>query len=270
AARLIWKAGTNCHGWFGAEDLLKQVKIAIDLFEAKTNGWAVGLWIFDNAPSHQRRAADALSARRMPKGPKAGWTHRKDGPKMQIGTFPDGSSQALYFPDHHPVMPGWFKGMEQIIRERNLWPANGLKAQCDGFKCPSGQADCCCPRLLFTQPDFIDQKSQLEEYITSRGHLCDYYPKYHCELNFIEQYWGHAKMHYHTSPQTSDINEMEQIVLRCLDNVSLLYANRSARFISAYAQGLSGAEAVWANRKYHGHRTLPPALAAELKREARK
>ena len=43
------------------------------------------------------------------------------------------------------------------------------------------------------------------------------------------------------------------------------YANRSARFIDAYAQGLSGPEVAWANRKYHGHRTLPPAIAADLK-----
>jgi hypothetical protein len=44
------------------------------------------------------------------------------------------------------------------------------------------------------------------------------------------------------------------------------YANRSARFISAYDQGLSGAEAVWAGKKYHGHRTLPPTMVAEVKR----
>jgi hypothetical protein len=36
------------------------------------------------------------------------------------------------------------------------------------------------------------------------------------------------------------------------------FANRSARFISAYQEGLSGAQAAWANKKYHGHRTLPP------------
>jgi len=44
------------------------------------------------------------------------------------------------------------------------------------------------------------------------------------------------------------------------------YANRSARFISAYGEGLSGAEAAWANKKYHGHRTLPPDMVAEIKK----
>ena len=48
------------------------------------------------------------------------------------------------------------------------------------------------------------------------------------------------------------------------------YANRSARFINAYSQGLSGPEAAWANRKYHGHRCLPPDILADLKKEFEK
>ena len=42
-----------------------------------------------------------------------------------------------------------------------------------------------------------------------------------------------------------------------------MYANRSARFINAYAKGLSRVEVAWANRKYHRHPTLPPAIAAD-------
>ena len=51
---------------------------------------------------------------------------------------------------------------------------------------------------------------------------------------------------------------------------SISYANRAARFISAYGQGLTGPEAAWANRKYHGHRTLPPDMALKLKKEHEK
>jgi hypothetical protein len=117
--------------------------------------------------------------------PKKGWTHHAGGPRMRCGRLPNGDPQSFYFPDDHPSMPGWFKGMEQIIKERGLWPAEGLNAQCPNFHCPPGQTDCCCRRLLFSQPDFVDQKSQLQELIESRGHLCDFYPKYHCELNLL-------------------------------------------------------------------------------------
>ena len=80
-----------------------------------------GLFLFDNAPSHQKCAGDALYAWKMPKGPHATWHHHKNGPKMQTMTFgSDGTGQDFYYPDYHPTMPGWFKGMEEIIKERGL------------------------------------------------------------------------------------------------------------------------------------------------------
>jgi hypothetical protein len=95
-------------------------------------------------------------------------------------------------------------------------PEKGLNAQCEGFKCIAGKKNCCCHRVLFTQPDFMNQKSHLEELITSRGHICDFYPKYHCELNFIEQYWGAAKLIYRNTSKTTDMTEMERNVRECV------------------------------------------------------
>ena len=63
---------------------------------------------------------------------------------MRPGQLSDGSIQEFYFPENHPTMPGLFKSMEQIIKEHGKWPKDGLKAQCDGFKCESGKNDCCC------------------------------------------------------------------------------------------------------------------------------
>jgi hypothetical protein len=183
--------------------------------------------MFDNAPSHQKRAPDALSARKMPKNPNKEWAHKEDGPRMRNGSFGrENMSQDFYFLEDHPTMAGWFKGMETIIRERSLWPAGGLLAQCEGFKCEAGRTDCCCQRLLFCQPDFCAQKSHLEEFITSCGHICDFYPKFHCELNFIEQYWGAAKFRYRSTTRTSDIDAMQRNVLVCLDDVPLLQIRR--------------------------------------------
>jgi len=139
-ARLFFKAGKNRDGYFDSEDLLLQVDKAIDIFEGKTNGFATGLFLFDNAPSHQKRAPDALSSRKMPKKPHATWRYHKDGAKMRMTTFgSDGTRQDLYVSDDHETMPGWFKGMEIIICERGLWPETGLTAQCKGFKCEAGK-----------------------------------------------------------------------------------------------------------------------------------
>ncbi|KIK74229.1 hypothetical protein PAXRUDRAFT_176368, partial [Paxillus rubicundulus Ve08.2h10] len=42
------------------------------------------------------------------------------------------------------------------------------------------------------------------------------------------------------------------------------YATRSHQFIDAYQKGLDGKQAVWAARKYHGHRVLPETILHEF------
>ena len=70
-------------------------------------------------------------ARKMPKGPSKTWGQ---SPRMWPGTLPGGARQEFYYPENHPDMPGWFKGMQQILEERGLFHT-GLLAQCPGFKC---------------------------------------------------------------------------------------------------------------------------------------
>jgi hypothetical protein len=143
---------------------------------------------------------------------------------MHSGTLPNGEPQVFYFLEDHPSMPGWFKSMETIIWECGLWPDKGdLLTQCPGFHCPPNCIDCCCRHILFLQPDFMPQKPQLQELVESHGHLCDYYPKYHCEMNFIEQYWGAAKLHFHMTGWAATIDKMEKKVIQCLDDIPLLH-----------------------------------------------
>ena len=122
---------------------------------------------------------------------------------------------------HHPIMPGWFKGMEKIIQEHGLWPESGLPAECSGFKCPTNQTSCCCCCLLFNQPDFSSQKSRVQELVEACHHICDFYPKYHCELNFIEQYRGAAKFQFRQGDRAANMGQLLQKVKRCLDEVPL-------------------------------------------------
>ncbi|THV00987.1 hypothetical protein K435DRAFT_656209 [Dendrothele bispora CBS 962.96] len=167
-------------------------------------------------------------------------------------------------------MPGWFIGSENIIKERGLWPENGLRYACEKT-CFENETNlsCCCRKVLFYQPDFVVQKPAIQEFIEARGHLCDFYPKYHCELNFIEMYWGAGKLGYRKTPKTSNMADMRANVIDCLDNVPLLqikrFSNRARRYIHAYIEGLDGPQAAWANRRYHGHRTLPPEMVRAAK-----
>ncbi|KIJ53233.1 hypothetical protein M422DRAFT_242361 [Sphaerobolus stellatus SS14] len=246
-ARILFKAGKSRDGYFNCEDLCQQIEVAIELFEDNFPGTAIAAFGFDNAPGHQKRADDALSAHYMPKFPKK-WTGKK-GVKMRNGILPSDEQQEFYYPDDHP-------------EEANL------NAECVNFKCADLNAACCCCRVLFNQPDFIAQKPAIIELVESHGHIAFFYPKFHCELNFIEQCWGYAKFHYRMLPWTKKEAEMEQNVRDSLDKVDIekMFANQSARFMNAYQCGLTGSQAAWANKKYHGHRVLPNSILEDLEK----
>ncbi|HWY33344.1 MAG TPA: hypothetical protein VNX68_01780 [Nitrosopumilaceae archaeon] len=67
-ARIVFKPGKNRNGYFSVKELMEQVEHAINIFEAKTNGLAQGLFMFDNAPGHMKHASNAITARGMVKG----------------------------------------------------------------------------------------------------------------------------------------------------------------------------------------------------------
>ena len=100
------------------------------------------------------------------------------------------------------------KGLEFILRERELYPISGLKGACQNEKSHAPSDDCCCARLISVQPDFASECSALQHLVeerisipgtaartemTSARQLCIFLPKFHCELNWIERFWGAAK-----------------------------------------------------------------------------
>ena len=50
-AQVIFKVGTNQDGWFSGDNLIRW---KMDIYEAKTNNFTTGHFMFDNAPSHQK------------------------------------------------------------------------------------------------------------------------------------------------------------------------------------------------------------------------
>ncbi|KAJ3810917.1 hypothetical protein F5876DRAFT_40738 [Lentinula aff. lateritia] len=243
------------------------------------------VFVYDNAPSHLKRPDGTLSARKMPKGPSdkffpevnqrdanGNLVHRPDGKvakvKMQMepATFANGKPQSLYFPIDHPKA-GWFKGIDEILSERGISTA-GKKLECPKFKCPAESTDCCARRMLFSQPDFINVPSILEAQCQARGFDLILLPKFHCELNPIEQCWGYAKRIYRFYPESSREEDLRKNTLEALEQVPLLTIRRfftqSMRFMDAYARGLNGRQAAWAARKYKGHCVLPESIMNEL------
>ena len=64
--------------------------------------------------------------------------------------------------------------------------------------------------------------SLLETTCRARGVQVLFLLKFHCELNFIEQVWGHAKCMYREFPPSSKESDLEKNVIKALDSVSLL------------------------------------------------
>ena len=105
-----------------------------------------------------------------------------------------------------------------------------FSSQCKGFKCPQApQAaaetdqppNCCCRRLLYSQPDFVNVKSLLEEHCEKRGFMVLILPKYHCELNPIEMVWGRAKYCYRLNPPSTKEEDVERYATAALAAVTI-------------------------------------------------
>ncbi|KAJ7435698.1 hypothetical protein B0H11DRAFT_1643795, partial [Mycena galericulata] len=78
--------------------------------------------------------------------------------------------------------------------------------------------------------------------------------------------WGYAKRIYRMFPSSSKEEDLERNMNAALDAVPLetmrKFATRSERFMDAYRKGLSGDQAVWAGKRYRGHRILPKNIKA--------
>src|SRR6266540_1544157 len=189
---------------------------------------------------------------------------------MEDAQFADGTPQPLYFSEGH-ARTGVFKGMMTILEEWGFQNMAQIRAECKGFKCPPGATSCCCHRILYNQYDFTNIASILELTCKALGVLVMFLPKFHCELNFIEQCWGFAKRIYRLNLELSREDQLEKNVLNAIEAVPLTsmrkFATRSRRFMDAYARGLNGRQAAWAARKYRGHRVLPEGILEELDKE---
>lgn len=189
------------------------------------------VFVFDNATTHTKRPPGALSVKAMPKyapktnnflvdviGPDGGITKGL----LEGARLPDGSPQSLYWPPGHPhghPTEWWFKGTAQILVERGVGDAFDLRATCTS-RCPDqSSTNCCCKRALYNQPDFAAQKSALQKLVESRGFTLLLLPKFHCELNPIEQCWGASKRAFRSYGISKSMPEMKSNIIKSLDSI---------------------------------------------------
>jgi hypothetical protein len=178
-ARKIIFPGSNGDAWWDTAQLMTQMKDAIDIFET-ANPDCQALFIFDQSSAHASLPPDALRAFEMNK------TNGGKQRKQKDTVIPQSNPHARFRGKAQKMtVKGEAKGLEQVLKERGFDTKRFKRAKCAPV-CPYESQGCCMARTLSQQDDFKNQTSMLEDLITSRGHLCMFLPKFHCELNPIE------------------------------------------------------------------------------------
>ena len=246
--------------YWTSEKMIRQVlDVALPVFRVAFPDF-VGVWIFDNSSNHGCFAPDALRAEKLNLGPGGKQPHLRDGfiDRQQV-------PQSMQFPPDYdePDLAGKPKGIKQILKERGLWPAQGLRLNCppsDGqSKSCQPEGGCCARKVLAAERDFREQKCQLQEELEARGQVVLFLPKFHCELAPIEPYWCQAKWfcRENCDYSFSGLRDTVPKGLASVKNSSILgYWNRVYRIIDAYQAGANYGTADFKNRVYKSHRRI--------------
>ena len=242
------------------------VKEIISAFEQAHGPGYQALIMVDNSQGHAAYVVDALLTQRMnlwPGGKQAwlrnGW-YIHDGEKV---------IQPMTFPSDHPDFPDQPKGMKQVLVECGLW-IHKLQMLCPASeKCVHDATSCCATRILDLQLDFKEQCSLVQEVIAQAGHLCIFLPKFHCELNFIEFFWGAVKKYLrdYCDYTFNTLQANMPIVLASVELSTIRkWEHRMVQWMEAYKSGLGAKDAqvrvkVFSSKMYKSHRRVPETLA---------
>ncbi|KAJ3563302.1 hypothetical protein NP233_g9023 [Leucocoprinus birnbaumii] len=260
-ARKIIYPGANGDPWWDCQQLIEQVKTqAIPTFEEAHPG-CQALFMFDQSSAHASLPPDALKAFEMNKS--NGGKQRRQRDTVIPQSNPDPRFRGMV--QKMTTETGEPKGLKQTLEERGF-KVSHLITKCSPV-CPFESTNCCMARLLSQQDDFINQESMLERVIRDAGHECIFLPKFHCEMNPIEMYWGWVKFRYRQVPKPT-FEDAKKAAIDAFDacpvDVIRRFINRSWRFMSAYRLGLTGKAAAWAVRKQKGHRAVSNAAMMHL------
>ena len=244
--------------WRGDDMVDHTVKVAIPIFNAAFPG-CQAVFLFDNASNHSSYAANALRVENMNLHPGGKQSILRDG-----FIHSKGSPQKMTFPAdyHNTQLAGKAKGIKRVLKERELWPEQGLLLECPKTQDRKGclpEGGCCARRILEAERDFRDQKGRLQEEVEALGHRVLFYPKFHCELNFIERYWCRAKW-YTRENCGYNFEALKETVPEALASVSNAtirgFYRLALRAIDAYSMGLQYGTEDFRSSVYKSHRQV--------------
>ena len=162
---VIIKPGVNNEGYWKNSDLVRQVKEKAILIFKILHPNCDGLLMFDNSQNHHAKAPDALCVGKM--NMRDGGVNKR---LMRNGWFLNSVNirveQKMTLDDGKTS-----KGLQRVFSERGLWNSSLSLKQARA--------------LLAEQPDFRSQREWLDDTVLDGGCKIDFYPKYHCEFNFI-------------------------------------------------------------------------------------
>lgn len=131
---------------------------------------------------------------------------------------------------------------------------------------------CCAKRILELQSDFQDQRSLIQEVIEEAGHECIFLPKFYCELNPIEFFWGSVKR-YTRERCDCTFQTLKEKLPKAMESVELktirLWEHQMIRWMDAYRTGLGAKDAqmqvkAFSSRKYQSHHRIPENVVQQI------
>lgn len=232
-ARVVFEYGSECGGYWTGDRFMAQMKTACDITEMKypPSSHTV-VFILDQSSCHRKFDERALVARNI---------LVKDGGSRRVrDTVWAGQPQSMVLPD------GSAKGLRTILHERGI---NTSTLEADDMR-----------TILSYHDDFMNEKTQVEHYVISRGFQCYFLPKFHCELNPIERVWGQSKR-YSRAHSNFTFAKLREIINPALDSVTLDLIRRYYRKVRdyerAYVEGnTAGKEVEAAVKLYKSHRRV--------------
>jgi transposase-like protein len=104
----------------------------------------------------------------------------------------------------------------------------------------------------------------VQEIIGAASHLCIILPKFHCELNFIEFYWGAVKKYLCNNCEYT-FDTLKENMLKALKSAQLQtiwqWEHQMYRWMDAYRGGMGTTDAQkqvkqFSSKKYKSHRRI--------------